>query len=253
MSEREDIDIDREAWRRRLGDAGAPAARVDKLIRAQARRAAAPRTSRWTLPVSLAAAVVLAVVLAQWQVEDERMHPLVDESQILKQAPDAVTDVIAPAVVEPELPAAEPGALPESSEVPAVPPPVLELPQADVARERDDEALGNVAVTGTHKARAEDPSAVEQETPTTGVTAGRLAAPRPPAAPAPAPKQENVTAAAQRRDEAGADQVKRSPEDWYAEIEALRAAGRDAEASEETRKLQAAYPGWLESRQPSEP
>ncbi len=46
---------------------------------------------------------------------------------------------------------------------------------------------------------------------------------------------------------------KRSPEDWYAEIEALRTAGRDAEADEETRKLQAAYPGWLESRKYREP
>jgi hypothetical protein len=42
----------------------------------------------------------------------------------------------------------------------------------------------------------------------------------------------------------------RSPEDWYASIEELRAAGRNEEADSELERLEAAYPGWLEKNHP---
>jgi hypothetical protein len=37
-----------------------------------------------------------------------------------------------------------------------------------------------------------------------------------------------------------------APEDWYASIEDLRAAGRHEEADRELERLESAYPGWLE-------
>ncbi|MGH8244508.1 MAG: hypothetical protein ACRETY_14305, partial [Steroidobacteraceae bacterium] len=37
----------------------------------------------------------------------------------------------------------------------------------------------------------------------------------------------------------------RSPEDWYARIEMLRAEGRVEEAEQELKRLEKAYPGWL--------
>lgn len=42
--------------------------------------------------------------------------------------------------------------------------------------------------------------------------------------------------------------VPRTPEEWYAEIEALRAAGRIEEADAELARLEAAWPGWLARR-----
>jgi hypothetical protein len=44
----------------------------------------------------------------------------------------------------------------------------------------------------------------------------------------------------------------RTPEQWYAEIEALRAAGKDAEAEAELARLEEAYPGWLEEHAPED-
>jgi outer membrane protein assembly factor BamD (BamD/ComL family) len=41
-------------------------------------------------------------------------------------------------------------------------------------------------------------------------------------------------------------EASRTPEEWYAQIEALRAAGRIEQAKAELEKLEAAYPGWLE-------
>ncbi|MGH8203264.1 MAG: hypothetical protein ACREST_01560, partial [Steroidobacteraceae bacterium] len=40
----------------------------------------------------------------------------------------------------------------------------------------------------------------------------------------------------------------RSPEDWYAEIEKLRAEGRVEEADRELERLEKAYPGWLKKQ-----
>src|ERR1700741_834835 len=148
MRHEDEEPIDRDAWRRRLGDAGAPPAATDFVIRAEARRVLTPRTSRWWLPASLAAAVVLAVLLAQLQVEDERLHPLLDESQIHLPGPPA-------ALPAPEAPAPDESGAASSmeseafSEPPAAgpppegesgPPPMFELPRADVARERSAES-----------------------------------------------------------------------------------------------------------------
>ena len=44
----------------------------------------------------------------------------------------------------------------------------------------------------------------------------------------------------------------RTPEEWYAEIEKLRAAGKKREAKRELEKLKAAHPGWLEENHPTD-
>ena len=45
----------------------------------------------------------------------------------------------------------------------------------------------------------------------------------------------------------------RTPEQWYADIEALRAAGRIKEADAELARLKTRYPGWLESHHKKDP
>ena len=45
----------------------------------------------------------------------------------------------------------------------------------------------------------------------------------------------------------------RTPEQWYADIEALRVAGRIEEADAELVRLKSKYPGWLESHQKKDP
>ncbi len=45
----------------------------------------------------------------------------------------------------------------------------------------------------------------------------------------------------------------RTPEAWYAKIEALRDAGRIEAAEAELKKLEAAHPGWLAKHHPPKP
>lgn len=45
----------------------------------------------------------------------------------------------------------------------------------------------------------------------------------------------------------------RPPEEWYAEIRKLRAAGHVSEADEELARFKAAYPGWLEQHDRKDP
>jgi len=45
---------------------------------------------------------------------------------------------------------------------------------------------------------------------------------------------------------------RRPPEEWYADIEALRAEGRIEEAESELERLETAWPGWLERHHPQD-
>lgn len=242
--------IDREAWRRRLGDAGAPTEATDLVIRAEARRVVTPRTSRWWLPASLAAAMVLAFFLAEWQIEDERMNPLIDESQVPRLPAPAADVTAAPATEESDAAAAGdsaylavPPAERESAEgVAALP--AVEMPAPDRAAESAAVPMPEEKAANAAPPPPDQPTAREdQETaPPTGIT-GRIASP-------PAPQTNTVTGTSARQK---ADAAERTPEAWYAEIEALRAEGRDAEADAELEKLEAAHPGWLARRRESEP
>jgi len=84
MDPRNEEPFDRESWRRLLAaDAGAPSKDTDRVILAEARRALTPRSRRWWLPASLAASLLLAVLLVQWQLEDSSAPALVTESDVL--------------------------------------------------------------------------------------------------------------------------------------------------------------------------
>lgn len=193
----EEQPIDREAWRRALGGgAGEPPRATDLRIRAEARRALAPPAGRWWLPASLAASLLLAVLIVQWQYDAMRAPAPVTESDVAPaeaSMPPAAADATAPAPA----PVAEPRRLPAA-------------------------------------------------TPAAAPVADGLA----PAAAAPAPKSESPSAvgvaARQELMRAVAAEEMRAPEDWYAQIEELRASGRIEEAQAELDKLEAAYPGWVE-------
>jgi hypothetical protein len=219
MKTEDDTPIAREPWQRLLRDRyEAPPEVTDARIRAAARRALAPRPARWWLPASLAASVLLAVMLVQWQLGDDSAPAYVTESDVagpMSVAPQAA-DAAADAVVSDEAAAESAGSARQMREAPAArpevappstPPPLLDLPAyrgpPEPAREREAPA------------RAEESRNL-----------GKL---------------QGFTQSAA---------VPRDPQEWYAEIEALRAAGRIEEADAELARLEAAWPGWLEKNHP---
>jgi len=140
---------------------------------------------------------------------------------------------------------------------PVVPPPLIDLPAIDDSRALSGEVasapaadaesanaapaaeakreknLGEIVVTGSRQRQGN----VESTTPVTQVTSadvtGRSAA---------------NSGALMKSGEA-----ERTPEEWYAEIEKLRAAGKKRAAKRELEKLKEAHPGWLEEHLKQEP
>lgn len=200
----DDKPIDRDAWRRVLqhGD-GEPPRATDERIRAEARRALAPHTGRWWLPASLAASLLLAVLVVQWQYEETFSPAPVTESDV------------APAI-EPA-PAADADSGKAPAEESFVPAPMMDM-AAPPAAPRPREA--------------------EQR-----MESAELSAPAAKAGPARSSGLAQSAPVVARQ--ASADE-RLTPEQWYARIEALRAAGRDEEAEAELRRLEEAHPGWLE-------
>ncbi|MGQ0383876.1 MAG: hypothetical protein ACT4UP_04195 [Gammaproteobacteria bacterium] len=231
----EDQAVDRDAWQRALASgAGAPPRATDERIRAEARRALVPHTGRWWLPASLAASLLLAVMIVQWQYEEIRAPTLVTESDVAtatvpgaeaNAAPATAADAAASLAPMDAPPAVEPQVARRESPAAQVPAPSIELP----------------APTAFPDEPAAPPPARERE-------AREHAAPV--AEAAPAGKAEAVPVAGSRigmlqaTGKARADA--RMPEEWYAEIEKLRAEGRDEEAEAELKRLEQAHPGWLE-------
>jgi hypothetical protein len=229
MATEQDKPVDRHAWRRLLeNDSDMPSVLTDARIRTAARRALAPRAKRWWLPASLAASLLLAVLVVQWQYGEQGPPAVISESDYAAPpAEDAASRQDAPAAPAP----AERG-VPSAVEQPATRESrAAGEPSADEAkRELDD--LSEITVdAGRHR---EDAAQATPATPGTGVT------------------QQSVTGN-------GAGVVGRlqksreilpAPEDWYASIEDLRAAGRHEKADRELEQLEAAYPGWLEKNRP---
>src|SRR5512134_854344 len=125
MEPEQDPPIAREPWQRLLRERyDAPPEVTDARIRQAARRALTPRPSRWWLPASLAASVLLAVMLVQWQYGEERAPAYVTESDVAAPMSAAPTAADAGAVAADEriLNAPEPAVAP-----PSVPPPLMEL------------------------------------------------------------------------------------------------------------------------------
>jgi hypothetical protein len=237
METQDDKPIKREPWQRLLRERyDAPPEVTDARIRAAARRALAPRPARWWLPASLAASVLLAVMLVQWQLGDDRAPAYVTESDVagpMGVAPQAV-DAAKDADASDEAAAQSAGSAREVREAPAVrsevappstPPPLLELPAYDAPPEL----------------------AREREAPTTAINTSGPAREAASAAPARVEESRNLGKLGSLQDSAA---VPRDPEQWYAEIEALRADGHIEEADAELARLEAAWPGWIEKNHP---
>jgi hypothetical protein len=222
----DDAPFPREPWQRLLGESGdRPPEMTDARIRAAARRALAPRSRRWWLPASLAASVVLAVMIVRSEFDAVRR----------------------PAMTESAVPEADQASLPEAAAVPrAIPARKAAEPErydlADAETGADDAPLEARVGGPEHELRAasELPEQALAETgPSPSPSAQReLAAPRAAAAPAP-----SAAAAASAE---SAESAPLSPEAWYARIRKLFAEGRRAEAERELEALRKAYPAWAE-------
>ena len=290
MTANEDKPVDREAWRRLLeGDGERPPELTDARIRAKARQAIAPRTGRWWLPASLAASLLLAVLLVQRQYDRPAAPAIVSESDYAmgpaeapapsrrdETAPDAAlmdapeVAAVAERPVAPAAPEREQQTREFVPPPPVVPPPLVNLPAVEESRvasaaaesranapaadatagyaapadaalanaapaqappaaqakREEEEDVGEIVVTGSRRRQG----SLESSTPVTQVTSADVAA-----------RSQGATGALVKSTD-----VKRSPEEWYAEIEKLRAAGKKRAAKRELEKLEAAHPGWLE-------
>ncbi len=280
----EDKPVNRDAWRRLLdGGTDAPPELTDARIRAKARQALTPRAGRWWLPASLAASMLLAIVLVLVQQQYERPRP----PSVVSEADYATAPATEPAdgfrdealQRQDSHPSKAPAAAISARAVmkegaegekelgnfvpspPVVPPPMLELPAVNDSRAAQEGAADAPAVGAT--------SAPAESAPTT---------------PAPAPKREEdvseivVTGNRQRSSNVESttpvtqvtaedvttqgvtsigglqksSEAVRPPEEWYAEIEKLRAAGKKTQAKRELKKLEEVHPGWLEKNHPTD-
>lgn len=221
----EDKPVDREAWRRVLAEGAAePPRATDERIRARARSALAPHTGRWWLPASLAASLLLAVLVVQWQYEETGSPVPVMETDVAPAADEAAT--AAPA------------------EEMYVPPPMMDHPaQPATLPPAEAPAVTGPAATAPAAGKPAAPATLEREADARNESA---------AAPTQVPKADSEPTAgfAQRKApsvrEVAAEQAL-TPEEWYARIEELRAAGRTEDANAELRRLEEAHPGWLEN------
>jgi hypothetical protein len=269
-----DPDLDR-AYRDTPRDE--PPAELDERVRAAAHRAVGTRpqsleqraagerrrswTSRWRVPLSIAATVVIAATVTV-MVQDEEGRP----------RDDAGRDV-APLRVEPreaEQPGASAPAKPRSA--PSPPTPAAPAPAAAPPRPSSKSAAepgappSQPAPRPFHEERtteAQQPPAADATPAVPGQLEMRRQAPPPaasppPAAPAPmaAPKPAPQTAPAgaasealqrdrtlgDRPERASREAAIRSPETWVEHIRSLRAQGREAEATTELAELRRAYP-----------
>jgi hypothetical protein len=236
--------VDRAAWRRALErEGGEPPRATDARIRAEARRALEPRTGRWWLPASLAASLVLAVMMVQVQYEDSRRPVFAPESDVAAPPAAAPAPVTAPDAAD--------AAITEAPSVLQDAPPVL--PPAEESFEfSSDMPPAEATEENVQAPRIEQPAASEAKREVT-VTGNR--AQEAPAAPTAQPEGAAEGVIGNVGMERSSKQMRtdaRTPEDWYAEIGKLRAAGRHEEAQAELAKLAEAHPGWLERHHPEE-
>ncbi len=195
----------------------APPEALDRAILAASRAALAPPRRRpwrpsWTVPVGVAATLVLTVTLTL-MVQREQEPPLI-EAPPLPRAPAAPPEAKREAARrEAEGPLAAPAPAPEATR-PASPPPAggqKDLPAA-----------------ATEAAGAADP-------------ASPAAAMRRQSAPAADAVEMRAKAAPLRKQAAGAAAA-RTPEQWLEEIRQLKNQGREKEAAEALAEFRQAYP-----------
>jgi hypothetical protein len=235
----------REPWQRLLQDrADAPSETTDARIRAAARKAVTPKLTRWWLPASLAASFLLAVLIVQSQYWNEKKPATTTESDYAMSA----TPAPPPAAISPDLlrerAVDSAGAVAKESA-----PSELHYnvaPEDFPAEPEAESDLGQVSATGSRV------SGPEQELKASSEMAAEEndlpAPPRADAAPMVAERSGIATAiTAQPAAKA------RSPEDWFADIKALRKAGRNQEADAELARFEASYPDWIKQHDRQKP
>jgi hypothetical protein len=210
----------REPWQRLLGESGdRPPETTDARIRTAARRALAPRSRRWLLPASLAASLVLAVMIVYPEFGAIR-RPVLTESAASGESPAATPPRAAPA---------RKSAGPE------------EYGDLDAETSAEDAGIGPRVGGPEHELRAASELPAEA---TTDVET--VAAPGMPTD-VPAPRAESAAPLSARTAETRAlteEPVPKPPEAWYAEIRRMFAAGHRDAAERELERLRKAYPEW---------
>jgi hypothetical protein len=236
----------RESWQRLLQDrADAPSETTDARIRAAARKAVAPRAARWALPASLAASFLIAVVIVQSQYGNDKKPAVVTEKDL---APPAAAAPL-PATESPDLArdrAADSAASARQESTSSE----LHYTMAPEAFPADAEAesnLGEVAASGSRISGPEQELKAASEPDAKAVD--EFAEKRADAPPMAAERASGITSTMTAQPAAKA----RTPEAWYADIEALRKAGRIEEADAELARFEAAYPEWLKQQDPRKP
>lgn len=224
----------REPWKRLLEDrTDGPPETTDARIRAAARRDLAPRGRRWWLPASLAASFVLAVFVVQSQFGTLRVPVRTESEGGAGGAMDARI-IEREEAQENRAPGEAPSAASKSKA------PAREAPQLGEYGHDDSALAADSAGAGPRIGGPERDVQAATEVPEEEIAASPSAD-----APAAAEPARQAPAAAAAYSEARARL--RSPEDWYAEIEKLRAQGRIEEADRELERLEKAYPGWLKT------
>lgn len=215
-----------------------PPETTDARIRAQAQKAVAPRAARWWLPASLAASFLIAVLVVQLQYGREEKSTVVIEADLAApaaSAPSAAAE--APSLARDRV-AESPAAIERKDAAPSEL--HYEVAPEDIAPELEAGAdEERITTNGTRVSGPEQERKAASE-----MDAEVINPPAPPPAESAHLAAERTRIAGSLAKEAAAPQ--RTPEAWYADIEALRKAGRNEEADAELARFEAAYPDWLE-------
>ena len=209
---------------------------LDARILRAAHRELRPRRRRWTLPLAIAAAVVLSVSVLL-QLPTARTRPVIGTDAPQRDSESkAVTAPAAASVPALEVPAkkAEPSprrAMEQTLAPPAAPrqaPAMMDAPAPSLTAPARDEAIGKRSDTGLGTAQS--------ATPAPALPAGRHSAP-----------QFTAPAATSKAAEGAASSGNLpmpvlSPDDWISRIRTLRADGDDERAARELLALRTHYP-----------
>jgi hypothetical protein len=232
----------REPWKRLLEDSSdAPPETTDARIRASARKAVTPHAARWWVHAGLAASFVVAVVIAQALFGGGGRDPA-GESRVvidLLNRPNAISPPPPPeaaaAAVRKEAPraAGQAPAIETDDYDESATGELAEIPVDDSRIGGPERERRAASEAPEESIRMEPPAEESRELSKVVVTGSRAdAAPEEPA------DSEAQGAAA-------FVSWRRTPEDWYAGIVALRKAGSNAEADAELKRFEAAWPDWM--------
>ena len=259
-----------------------PPPELDARIRAAARRAVGTRpqsleqqagdarrrswASRWRVPLSVAATLVIAATLTV-MVQDEERRPRDDAGRGVSPMIVPAREAEKPAPPAASAPDAAAVRAPGSAPAPAAPAPTR--PAQESAAPATPQTAAEPAPKRERARSVEQPAAADSVEPARQLEMRRqapapAAAPPPPAptplpAPQPAPKAVPQTAPAgavseslrrdrnlgdrpERASREAAPSALRTPEAWVELVRSLRTQGREAEATAELAELRRAYP-----------